>query len=293
MNRRSGTLFVITAAALWGTISIFVTLLTSLGLSSMQISAVRSLSAPLFLIPYIYIKDKRLLVIAPRDWYYFFGTGIVSLLFFNWCYFNTIKAASVSVAAVLLYTSPIFVVLMSAALFGEKLTRFKLIALALTFLGCVLVSGILSQGGSIGIYALLSGLGSGFGYALYSIFGRYALKKYSPITVTLWTIIFCGAGSLILSAAESGFALPAAFFSLKGAFGCLGMGLFCCALPYLLYTTGLCRVESSKASIYATVEPAVAAIIGVTVFKEHLTASALAGMAMIFGSVLLLAKQDK
>ena len=292
MNRKTGTAFIVTAAALWGTISIFVTLLTSLGLSSMQISAVRSCAAPLFLVPYLWFKDKRLLFIAPRDWYYFFGTGVVSLLFFNWCYFNTIKAASVSVAAVLLYTSPIFVVLMSAALFGEKLTKPKLLALALTFSGCVLVSGILSQGSNIGVYALLSGLGSGFGYALYSIFGRYALKKYAPFTVTLWTILFCGAGSLILSVMESGFSLPGEFFSLKGAVGCIGMALICCALPYLLYTTGLCHVESSKAAIYATVEPAVAALIGITIFKEQLTALNFAGMALIFISVLLLAKAE-
>ncbi len=290
-HRKTGTLFIIIAAALWGMISIFVTLLTSLGLSSMQISAVRSCAAPLFLIPFIWFKDKRLLFIAPRDWYYFFGTGVISLLFFNWCYFNTIKAASVSVAAVLLYTSPIFVVLMSAALFGEKLTRFKLLALAFTFLGCVLVSGIISQGGSIGLYALLSGLGSGFGYALYSIFGRYALRKYDPLTVTLGTILFCGAGSIVLSIAESGSSLPTAFFSLKGFIGCSGMALLCCALPYMLYTTGLCHVESSKASIYATVEPAVAALIGVTLFKEQLTIANLIGMAMIFLSVLLLSRE--
>jgi len=292
MSRKTGTLFIISAASLWGTISVFVTLLTSLGLSSMQISAVRSCAAPLFLVPFLWFKDKQLLFIAPRDWYYFFGTGIVSLLFFNWCYFNTIKAASVSVAAVLLYTSPIFVVLMSAVLFGEKLTKFKLLALALTFSGCVLVSGILSQGGSIGLYALLSGLGSGFGYALYSIFGRYALRKYSPFTVTLWTILFCGAGSLVLSIAESGFSLPAAFFSFKGFIGCIGMALLCCALPYLLYTTGLCHVESSKAAIYATIEPAVAALIGVTLFKERLSLTSLIGMAMIFISVLLLSKAE-
>jgi len=292
MSRKTGTLFIISAASLWGTISVFVTLLTSLGLSSMQISAVRSCAAPLFLVPFLWFKDKQLLFIAPRDWYYFFGTGIVSLLFFNWCYFNTIKAASVSVAAVLLYTSPIFVVLMSAVLFGEKLTKFKLLALALTFSGCVLVSGILSQGGSIGLYALLSGLGSGFGYALYSIFGRYALRRYSPFTVTLWTILFCGAGSLVLSIAESGFSLPAAFFSFKGFIGCIGMALLCCALPYLLYTTGLCHVESSKAAIYATIEPAVAALIGVTLFKERLSLTSLIGMAMIFISVLLLSKAE-
>ena len=70
------------------------------------------------------------------------------------------------------------------------------------------------------------------------------------------------------------------------------MALLCCALPYLLYTTGLCHVESSKAAIYATIEPAVAALIGVTLFKERLSLTSLIGMAMIFISVLLLSKAE-
>lgn len=291
MSRKAGAFCIIAAAVLWGTIGIFVKLLTSMGLSSMQISAVRSVFALLFLIPALGLKDRSLLLIDFRDWRYFFGTGILSVLFFNWCYFCAINASSVSVAAVLLYTAPIFVVLMSAALFGEKLTRLKIIALVSTFFGCVLVSGILSQNESIGLKALLLGLGSGFGYALYSIFGRYALKKYSPLTVTLWTIVFSAVGSVVLSVAQSGFTVPLAAFSPKGMLGFVGMGVLCCALPYMLYTSGLARVESGRASIIATIEPAVATLIGVCVFSEQLTAAKFCGILMIFASVLLLAKE--
>lgn len=292
MSRQTGTVCILLSGILWGMIGIFVKLLSSLGLSTMQTIAVRSLPAVIFIVVVLAVKDKRLLYIAPRDWYYFFATGIFSVMFFNQCYFYTIKASSVSVAAVLLYTAPIFVTLMSSVLFGEKLTVKKLLALALTFTGCVMVSNVLSSSEGIGSIALLTGLGSGFGYALYSIFGRYALKKYHPLTVTLWTIIFAGLGSTVISVAQSGFYLPAELFTAKGFLGCMGMAILCCALPYLLYTSGLAVIESGRASIMATVEPAVAAVIGVCVFSEQLSLINLTGMAMIFLSVFLLAKEN-
>ncbi|MBP1577828.1 MAG: EamA family transporter, partial [Oscillospiraceae bacterium] len=87
MTKKAGTIAVILSAALWGTISIFVKMLSALGLSTVQSIALRSIPAVIFLAIFLFVKDKSLLFIAPKDWYYFFGTGIFSLLFFNCCYF--------------------------------------------------------------------------------------------------------------------------------------------------------------------------------------------------------------
>ena len=87
--------------------------------------------------------------------------------------------------------------LMSVLFFREKLTGRKLLALALAFGGCVLVSGI--SGGGLTLSGLLFGLGSGFGYGLYSILGTVALRRYSPYTVTTWTFLFAAVGSWFIS----------------------------------------------------------------------------------------------
>jgi drug/metabolite transporter (DMT)-like permease len=95
---------------------------------------------------------------------------------------------SLSTAAILLYTSPVWIMLMSVMFFHEKLDRRKMIALALAFMGCILVSGI--SGGGVTAIGFLVGLGSGIGYGLYSILGTIALRKYSPYTVTTYTFTF-------------------------------------------------------------------------------------------------------
>ena len=277
---------IILAASLWGCIGMFLKLLTAAGFTSMQGVALRSLVGCTGYGLFLVFGGRQALRIDLRDWYWFFGTGVCSLLFFNWCYFNAITLSSMSVAAVLLYTSPVFVTLMSALFFREAVTPVKIAALAVTFSGCVLVTGLFPLGQeTISLPVILFGLGSGFGYALYSIFGKFVLKKYSPATVTFYTILFCAVFSLPLSGIHTNLA---ALASGQAWVGILGVGLLCCALPYHLYTTGLRDAEPGKAAILATIEPFVAAALGILLFREEVTLYKLLGMAAILGAVLLL-----
>lgn len=277
---------IIAAAALWGCIGLFLKLLTAAGLTSMQGVALRSVVGVIFYGLFLFFTDRKALFIVPKDWYYFFGTGVCSLLFFNWCYFNAITRSSMSVAAVLLYTSPVFVTLMSALFFRERITPVKTAALAITFAGCVLVTGLFPLGReTVSLPVILFGLGSGFGYALYSIFGKFVLKKYSPATVTFYTILFCSLFSLPISGLHTNLAALGDWRAWAGA---LGVGVLCCALPYHLYTTGLKDAEPGRAAILATIEPFVAAGLGILLFHEAITPYKLLGMAAILGAVVLL-----
>lgn len=280
---------IVAAAALWGCIGLFLKLLTAAGLTPMQGVAVRALVGAVFYGLFLFFTDRKALFIVPKDWYYFFGTGVCSLLFFNWCYFNAITRSSMSVAAVLLYTSPVFVTLMSALFFREKITPVKIAALAVTFAGCVLVTGLFPLGQeTVSLPVVLFGLGSGFGYALYSIFGKFVLKKYSPAAVTFYTILFCALFSLPISGLNANLSALADWRAWAGA---LGVGVLCCALPYHLYTAGLRDAEPGRAAILATIEPFVAAALGILLFHEAVTLWKLLGMAAILGAVALLNTQ--
>ena len=277
---------IVSAAALWGCIGVFLKMLTAAGLSSMEGVAVRSTVSVLLYGLFLAVTDRKALRIQPRHWYFFFGTGVLSLLFFNWCYFNAISRSSMSVAAVLLYTSPVFVALMSALFLGERLTLRKLEALLLTFGGCVLVTGFFPLGQQrVSGLTVLWGLGAGFGYALYSIFGKFVLAKYAPSTVTFYTFLFSALFSLPISGLHRDLYLLADW---RAVVGSLGIGVFCCILPYLLYTAGLQYVEAGRAAILATIEPFVAALLGILIYREALTPYKALGMAAIFAAILLL-----
>lgn len=96
---------------------------------------------------------------------------------FTYCYFRTMQTTSLSVAAVLLYTAPIMVTIMSVPLFKEKLTASKVAACVLAFTGCIFVTGLLGNAQAVSASGILTGLLSGFGYALYSIFGRFCAES--------------------------------------------------------------------------------------------------------------------
>lgn len=281
---------IITAAALWGCIGVFLKLLTAAGFTSMEGVAIRALAACVIYGGFLALTNPEALKISPKDWYYFFGTGVCSLLFFNWCYFSAISRSSMSVAAVLLYTAPVFVTLMSALFFRETITPVKLLALAVTFAGCALVTGLFPLGqAAVSPSTILFGLGSGFGYALYSIFSKFALNKYSPATISFYSFLFCAVFSLPLSGLQQDLA---GFGCWQAWAGALGIGVLCCAVPYVLYTDGLRQAEPGRAAILATIEPFVAAALGILLYREEVTVYKLLGMAAILGSVLLINRQN-
>ena len=183
-----GSMLIIIAGCFWGSMGIFVRRLGTYGFGSIQIVSIRVTLAALVFVLLLFIKDRRGFKISPRDIPLFLGLGFGSILFFTVCYFTAITMMSLSTAAILLYTSPVWIMLMSVLFFHEKLDKRKLAALALAFAGCVLVSGISGEG--ISLKGLLVGLGSGIGYGLYSILGTVALRKYSSYTVTTYTFMF-------------------------------------------------------------------------------------------------------
>ena len=284
-GRGTGGALVLAGASLWGLIGLFNRTLMGAGLSPRSIVLVRNLGGLAVLALVLLVWKRDAFRVSPRHLGWFFGTGVVSVLLFTWCYFSCQERCSLAVAAILLYTSPAFVVALSALLWREKLTRRKLAALGLTFGGCVLVTGALGGGARITPEGFLLGLGAGFFYALYSIFGRYALARYGPYTVTLYTFLFAGAGALVFldpaeleTAAGTAGALPAA----------LGLVVVSTVLPYLLYTAGLARVESGRAAILASVEPVVAALVGTLAFHEPMSPWVGLGILCVLGAVLLL-----
>jgi len=291
MDKKFPYLFIMIGASLWGIIGIFVTYLYELGFTPTQVVAIRAISAAIFLVIYVFCKNYTLLKIHITDSKYFVGTGIVSIVFFNWCLFNAIQETSISIAAILLYTAPAFVTILSSVLFKEALTSRKVIALIVTLVGCSLVIGIFpSSNETISFIGFLFGLGSGLFYALYTIFGKFALKKYDSLTVTVYTFIFA---AVAITPFSNLFQSITLFSTTKVWISVIGLGLFSTMLAYIMYTKGLQYVESSRASIIATVEPVVASILSFIIFQEKLVFWQYIGILMVITAVIIVQESPK
>lgn len=283
-------IFIVLGAVLWGIIGLFVQHLGAVGFTPLQIVAIRVVTAAIILVIYLLLTDRSFLRIKPSDSKYFFATGILSVVFFNWCYFTAIQETSLSVAVVLLYTAPLFVAIISRFLFNERLTRRKILALGLIILGSSLVVGFLpSTKTTISTFGLLVGLGSGLGYALYSIFGKLASYKYAPITIITYTFLFASAVMIPFAGLWDTRDL---FLQGNVLIYSFGLGLVPTVLAYLCYTVGLSRVDPSKAAVLATIEPVAAMLVGIIVYGERLTAWQTFGSMLIILAVVLVQERE-
>jgi len=294
-TKTKGILYVLFAAALWGTMGVFVRYLNAAGLASLEITQVRITVGFCCIGTYLLLFRRDLLKIRWKDLWCFLGTGIVSLLLFSTCYFRSMEYVSLSTAAILLYTAPIFVMLMSLVLFKERLTMAKTAALALSFIGCILVSGIGNAQVSAPIGILLA-IASGFFYALYSIFSRFAIQRgYGALTIVFYTFLFCAIGCAFLTdwstIARVVFVPDVRIVLLSAA-----LGVITGFLPYVFYSSGLEHMESSRASILASLEPVVGTLFGVFLFKEPITVPGVFGILLVLSAVAILslpAKKEK
>ena len=285
-NNALGDILIIIAGLFWGSMGIFVRHLNSLGFSSIQVACLRLVTAGILFALILLIKDPKGFKIKARDIPLFLALGIVSILFFSCCYFTAIRLMTMSTAAILLYTSPIWVMILAIIFLKEKITVQKIIALVLAFAGCVLVSGF---GGKVTVIGILVGLGSGLGYGLYSIFGTFALKKYTPFTVTCYTFLIAGAGSIVVSNPAD---LWAKISAVDNKLSLLGFVLLTsvvtAVIPFLLYTLGLNRTTAGKAAVLATVEPAAATLFGFFVMKETIGPVTICGIVLVFAAIIVL-----
>ena len=146
--------------------------------------------------------------------------------------------------------------------------------------------------GRISWYGFIVGVGSGFGYALYTIFSKFALVKYRPLTIILYTFIFASLFMVPFSGLLVGESLR---LLAQGNVLMLaaGLGFFPTALAYLLYTEGLSRIEAGKASITTMFEPVTAALVGVLFYGDVLNLYQVTGVFFVLISVLIIQKRKK
>lgn len=288
MSKRLGYIYVILGAACWGLIGVFNRLLGEVGVSVWNRVTIRNFLSLVLMTVVFALFKRSVFRIKLRHLPIFIGAGLFSVLGLAVTYFNCQMHCSLAVAGILLYLAPSFVVLMSALFWKAPITKRKVMALAVSFLGCVLVSGIMSGALTVSVTGLLLGIGAGFCYATYTIFAHYGLEHYDSLTMIYWTFFFAGLGSLVfLNWGELAPALPHGTTWI----GIAGLVVIATVLPYLFYTKGLEVVESGKASIIANVEPVVAALTGVVFFHEVLNVWTVLGIGCVLCGVVLLAKE--
>ena len=286
MKKSIAYIYVILSAVCWGCIGLSNRLLVQAGMELGNRVFVRNFGTLVVLTVVFALLHREVFRIQWKHLPIFAGSGLVSILLLSVVYFQCQTMCSLSLAAVLLYLAPSFVVLFSALLWKTPLTGRKLAALGVSLLGCVLVSGILGGEMTASWGGIALGVASGLAYASYTVFAHYGLAHYESYTMIYWTFVFAGLGSVFFADIP---ALLTVWQQPEGVWGTVLVVLVATALPYYFYTKGLEGVESGRASIITNIEPMVETLMGVVVFHEAFTLWTALGIACVVGAVALLA----
>ena len=288
-EQNKGYLMVLTAGALWGTIGFFATLLSNLGLGAAPVAFFRLLSASIMLALILLVKGKgiRLFKISRRGLISCLLVGFVSQAFYNVCYMNAIEQGGMATAAVFLYTSPIYVALISRILFKEALTKNKILAILINIVGCIItVTGGDFSTMKLSIFGLIMGILAGFTYALLPILSRTGADKEDPFTSAFYGQAF---GALLLFFLIRPYNGIGAEFSLQMLLVLIGFGIVPSAMGYIVYYAGIGKViETSRIPVLASVETVVAAVVGLVVFGQGLSLMKVIGIALVLCSIAVM-----
>lgn len=294
--KKIAVLFPIISGGLWGSAGIFIRKLSDFGLNSYTIISSRVLIALIILFIGILILDKSLLKIKLKDAWVFMASGILGMLGLNFCYNESVNHLSLSLAAVLLSLSPIFVIFIAAILFKEKITLRKISCMLLAILGCVLASGLLENntGMKLSAIGILIGLLSAFFYALYSVVSKIAMGKgYEALTITFYSLLTL---EIVLLPFTDWNILKDFVISapVNNSIFMLLHSVFTSVLPYVLYTVSLSYIEAGKTSILAAGgEPISAMLLGMLFFSEVPTILSLIGLILTIVALSLLCMPSK
>lgn len=275
--------FIAMAGILWSTLGLFGNMLMERGLSSEQVAFTRLFIGFIVLSLYSLIRRPEVLKINLKCLLYCGAIGIICQGLFNKCYFKAVEVTGVSIAAVLLYTSPLFLAVFSKIVYKEKMTRAKIISLILCCIGAIMAvtGGVLDLKG-INTYGIIMGIMAAITYTLMPIISKNALKEFSSETILIYGFLF-GAIFMIPSAK------PVEMIGFVTDMNVLPymilLGVFPAAMAYIFYAEGIARgCELSIVGVVASVELIAASIIGWTVVGEVFTIGKAIGVAIMFVS---------
>ena len=281
-----GVLAVLAAATIWGTLGLFLKGLYAQGVAFEALVAVRAAGGCAAMACFLLLTRRagRLRVKA-ANLALLIPLGVVPVGVFYLLYFYTIRESTVGTSAILLYSSPAFVVLLAWAFLGERPTSARLLALLLTLAGVALAVGA-HEPGTLAVrpLVLLAGLGAGLSYELYTIIGKPLAGRLSPAVMLTYALAL---GTLVV--------LPVAAPTLDTLTGLSPVGYVLLAavvvvhtaLAFALYTAGLKRLEAGQAAVLAALEPVVAVVAGGLLLGEELGPSTVIGGALVVSGAVL------
>jgi len=248
-------------------------------------SFLRFFTASLFLIVIIIMKEGRLPRLRRHQIIPAILLGLTGVFAYNVFFFLGMKTITAGRASLIVATNPIFISLLSALFFRQRLDAKKVMGIFLCLTGVTIV---ISRGDPLSIFT--GGVGWGDVYLLgcvaswvaYSLIGKVIMKDFSPLAAVTYSCLIGGAALLVPACLEG-----LGGFYLGDWIGILYLGFFGTVLGFFWYYEGIRAIGPSRASVFINFVPVSGVFFGWLMLDEAVNLSLLAGAALVMAGVYL------
>lgn len=275
----------------WGTGFLYIQYILDSGLSPEDMVSWKMILGFIFMFAYTYSKDKELLKIDKKGLIYIAIMALICHVLYNLFMNTAIEKTTIATTVALMYTAPIFVLIISRIAFKELFTKYKVIAVFVCIVGVFLtVTGGTLDVLDFNVIGVMFGLATGLSYAMMNLISKALLGNYRQVTILTYTFGLAFILSLPISNPLEAFKLE---FNIWLWVNILLLGFVPTVLGYFSFTTGLSYgIESSKAAIIATIEVPVSVIGSYLIFGDDIFGWKLVGIVLVLLSVSLLHRDD-
>lgn len=279
-NNNVARLMVIASMLIFGTIGVLV---KNIPLPSSVIALARSSIGAVFLLAIRFLTGKKPDISAiGKNFKFLLPAGV--FLGVNWILlFESYRYTTVAIATVCYYLAPVFIVLASPLVLGERLTVKKTVFAVIAMLGTVLVSGAV-EGGGISFTGTALAISAAVLYAAIILLNK-KLDGISSNDATLTQLAITAVILIVYVGITEDFSS----FSLKGSeWVLLGVaGVVHTGLAYTLYFGAVQKLDAQTSAIYSYIDPVCAVILSAAVLGEPMTLITAIGAVLVLGSTFL------
>lgn len=279
----------IASMTVFGTIGIFVKYIP---IPSSIIAMIRGFIGMIFLLAVILVRRSEISwkLIKEKFIPLFFSSAFIGI---NWILlFESYRYTTVATATLCYYLAPIFVILASPVVLGERLTAKKLVCVLTALVGMVFVSGILG----LESFALseIKGILLGIGAAIFYASVILLNKRLADIPTFDKTFMQLGIAAVVLlpyTLITENFG--AIEFTLSTVIMLIIVGIVHTGIAYALYFGSIGRLPSHTVAIFSYIDPIVAIILSALFLREPMDVFGVIGAVMILGAAFISEMPDK
>ncbi len=248
------------------------------------------------------VRGRERMTLPRREMLRAFLLGALGLAISNYAYYLAIQKTTVATAIILQYTAPVWVLLYMIFTRRQRTTAARVWGVILAVVGCVFAIGAfrgerhllflaLASGNiKINTIGVLAAQAAALSFAFYSVYGRELLRKYDRWAVL--THAFLGA-AIVWIIVNPPWKIVAAHYS-PGQYGfMLLFSITSAAIPFSFYFAGLHHLDATRVIVTAALEPVFSVLIAAAFLAEAVSATQVAGMALVLSATVLVQRPER